>query len=617
MDHLQRKFWQGSGIVLQRWRIHCIAGFSVVACVLLGTDLVRAQNGVRGVPTQSVAPAVASAAEAEMIAPAAADGQHERGYPINLEAARQMPRAAGPGPSEVLEMAPPKAQAIQPLAPALGTKFEGIGATGFIPADPMLAVGRQRIIQVVNSTLRITTRTGTSAQTATLAATLGVPSGSNGILFDPRVQHDHFANRFVVLALARNAAKTDSWYIVAVSKTETPTTAQSSWNRYFLRSDIDGSTNTASWGDYAPIGFDNTNFYITSNQFNASGTFLRSKIRQYAKAPFYAGGTVSGLEWNNVTDSTGAAAFTIQPAVTFGAPGHQWLASVPFGTGNRLSMFRITSNQLFKSSVTIGSTSLPDLARQKGSATRIHSGDNRLLNAVFSNNRFYTCHTVKSGSFACAARYLGVNTASVNSPTKSMDRVIGFATADYYYPALATNPAASASTRICTVFNFSATDRFPGILYTQMREDGTTQPLGLLKEGLNSYVSLDSSGRNRWGDYNGIARDPLNSNQFFFNAMYARSTANTWGTFVGSTTVSTTTSPSTGPAGIAGVAIDGTGPTQNSGSLSPVPPPVVGQLLVPAPVNSRGLIPSVIDGLNPGSDPLAGAGLQGETVGQP
>lgn len=617
MTHVQQKFWRESASVLRPGRRRCIAGFCVVVCGLLGTDLVLAQNGVPGVPTQSVRPAGPSAAGAEMIAPAGTAEQHERGYPLDLDAARQMPRAAGPGPSDVVEMAPPPAPAIEPLAPALGTTFEGIGATGFIPADPMLAVGRQRIIQVVNSTIRITTRTGTSAQTATLAAALGVPSGSNGILFDPRVQHDHFANRFVVLALARNAAKTDSWYIVAVSKTETPTTAQSSWNRYFLRSDIDGSTDTASWGDYAPIAYDNTNFYITSNQFSSSGSFLRSKIRQYAKAPFYAGGTVSGLEWNNVKDSTGAAAFTIQPAVTFGVPGHEWLAAVPFGTGNRLSLFRITANQLFKSSVTVGSTSLPDLARQKGSATRIHSGDNRLLNAVFSNNRLYTCHTVKSGSFACAARYLGVNTTSITSPTKSLDRVIGFSTADYYYPAVATNPAASASTRICTVFNFSATDRFPGILYTQMKEDGTNQPLGLLKEGQNSYVSLDSSGRNRWGDYNGIARDPLNSNRFFFNAMYARSSANTWGTFVGSTTVSTTTAPSSGAAGVAGVTIGGTGPVPSSGSLSPVPQQPVTVTPVPAPVNSRGLIPSIIDGLRPGTDSPSDAALQNGTTAQP
>jgi hypothetical protein len=519
---------------------------------MIATGVVFAQggNGIPGVPTRSTNPAGSSSADAAEADVPVSGIQHERGYPLDLDAARLMPRATGPGPSDVSNLAPPAEGGPGALAPPLGTQFDGISDTGVIPADPNLAVGRQRIIQVVNSSIRITTRTGASPLTTTLSALLGSPSGSSGLTFDPRVLHDHFANRFVVLALKTNAAKTDSWYLVAVSKTETPSTAQSSWNRYFLRSDIDGSTDTSSWGDYAPIGYDNTNFYITSNQFSSAGSFLRSKIRKYAKAPFYAAGTVSGLEWNNVTDATGAQAFTIQPAITFGVPGHEWLASVPFGAGNRLNMFRITANSLFKFSVTVGSTDLPSLARQKGSSTGIHSGDNRLLNSVFSNNLFYTCQTVKSGSFPCAARYLGVNTTSISAPTKVMDKVIGNTTTDYY--------------RICTVFNFSSATRFAGITYTQMMANGTIQPLGLAREGQNTYVKTFGGARNRWGDYNGIARDPLSSNSFFFNAMYARSTVNTWGTYVASTTVSTTTSPSSGGAVLAGVK-----PTIGAASGSP------------------------------------------------
>lgn len=235
-------------------------------------------------------------------------------------------------------------------------------------------------------------------------------------------------------------------------------------------------------------------------------------------------------------------------------------------------MFRITGNLLFKFSVTVGSTQLPDLARQKSSSTRIHSGDNRLQNSVFSNNRFYTCHTVKTGSFLCAARYLGVNTTNIIAPTKVLDKVIGSSTTDYYYPAVAANPAGLSSSRICTVFNFSSSTRFAGILYTQMMPAGTIQPLGLAKEGLNSYVGFDSSGRNRWGDYNGIARDPLNSNRFFFNAMYAKSTANTSGIYVASTTVSTTTAPASSATTLAGVnPAGGAGNSAPAAQISGIP----------------------------------------------
>ena len=274
--------------------MRCTAVSAASLLMMLSTDVVSAQdvNGIKGTKTESADPAELSPVDSAQTGVAESVTPHERGYPHDLEAARQMPQAAGPGPSDVSRVAPPAESDPASLAPPLGTNFEGVNDTSLIPADPMLAVGRQRIIQVVNSKIRITTRTGTSALTATLSSLLGNPSGSSGVVFDPRVLHDHFANRFVVMALKTNAAKTDSWYLVAVSKTETPSTAQSSWTRYFLRSDVDGSTDTSSWGDYAAIGYDNSNFYITSNQFSSTGNFLRSKIRRYAKAPFYSAGTV-------------------------------------------------------------------------------------------------------------------------------------------------------------------------------------------------------------------------------------------------------------------------------------------------------------------------------------
>ena len=614
MKHCQHVVSTEHGRFQQNWWMRCSAGCvaSLVVMMSYGLAPAQAQDGIPGVPTKSTNPAGPSAADASQAEVPVSGVQHERGYPLDLDAARLMPRAAGPGPSDVENLAPPAEAGPDALAPPLGTQFDGISDTGVIPADPNLAVGRQRIIQVVNSSIRITTRTGASPLTTTLSALLGSPSGSSGLTFDPRVLHDHFANRFVVLALKTNAAKTDSWYLVAVSKTETPTTSQSSWNRYFLRSDIDGSTDTSSWGDYAAIGYDNTNFYITSNQFSPAGSFLRSKIRKYAKAPFYAAGTVSGLEWNNVTDATGGQAFTIQPAITFGVPGHEWLSSVPFGTGNRLNMFRITGSSLFKFSISVGSTDLPSLARQKGSSTGIHSGDNRLLNSVFSNNLFYTCHTVKSGSFPCAARYLGVNATNIIAPAKVLDKVIGFRTADYYYPAVAVNPAGSSTSRICTVFNFSSSTRFAGILYTQMKPDGTVQPLGLAKEGQNTYVKTFGGTRNRWGDYNGIARDPLSSNTFFFNAMYARSTVNTWGTYVASTTVSTTTSPSIGAAVLAGVnpvtRAESSSPGAQGGVVPTVPGAPTGTFgnAGPGPFKSPFNRPSLLNGGVIGRLPVEG-----------
>ena len=62
---------------------------------------------------------------------------------------------------------------------------------------------------------------------------------------------------------------------------------------------------------------------------------------------------------------------------------------------------------------------------------------------------------------------------------------------------------------------------------------GTLQGSALLKAGVAHYTALDGSGRNRWGDYNGVAADPSNPRVIWFYSMYA-SAANTWGTWIGS-----------------------------------------------------------------------------------
>ena len=59
------------------------------------------------------------------------------------------------------------------------------------------------------------------------------------------------------------------------------------------------------------------------------------------------------------------------------------------------------------------------------------------------------------------------------------------------------------------------------------------QVSAVLKAGTAKYVALDSSGRNRWGDYNGVASDPANSRVVWFYSMFA-SSLNTWNTWVGS-----------------------------------------------------------------------------------
>jgi len=99
-----------------------------------------------------------------------------------------------------------------------------------------------------------------------------------------------------------------------------------------------------------------------------------------------------------------------------------------------------------------------------------------------------------------------------------------------YYPAV----TADVSGNMTMVYNQSCSDEYIGIRYTGRRPgDEELRPSELLKAGESNYVKDYGSGRNRWGDYSGIAVDPVDPTRVWIYSEYAASPANTWGTWIG------------------------------------------------------------------------------------
>jgi hypothetical protein len=84
------------------------------------------------------------------------------------------------------------------------------------------------------------------------------------------------------------------------------------------------------------------------------------------------------------------------------------------------------------------------------------------------------------------------------------------------------------------VYNQSCLDSYIDIRYTGRRpSDSELRPSATLKAGEANYVKDFDSGRNRWGDYSGVAIDPANPTRTWMYSEYASSPANTWGTWFG------------------------------------------------------------------------------------
>jgi hypothetical protein len=186
------------------------------------------------------------------------------------------------------------------------------------------------------------------------------------------------------------------------------------------------------------------------------------------------------------------------------------------------------------------SDALPIGARQPGTSTLIDDGDWRIQDAVWRSDKLYAVTEIRVGSGASAhdvVHWFVVDTSNLNTLIllsqgnidygSGIDTYYGNMTVDnagnmiigysYSGPGDANHPAAYASS-VYAVIPAGGTGLADGGVY--------------LTQGQGTFVQLDSFGRDRWGDYSGVAIDPTDSNSFWVFNEHATNT-NSWATTIG------------------------------------------------------------------------------------
>jgi hypothetical protein len=427
------------------------------------------------------------------------------------------------------------------LAPSLLSSFEGPDdfgqPDGYLhrPPDPHIAVGPTHVVVMVNCELAIYTKAGAFvSETSFSAWWSNVYVGS--IPFDPRIAYDHYANRWLMLTLVLDASPV-SWYLLSVSQTSNPTGA---WWNYKLDGHLLYGVDT--WADYPDIGFDGIvpggAIYITSNQFSWANVFQTSMLNILPKAALYAGaGFGYWRAWGRL-NADGSQAFTLRTAHTFGNPGGEFLANTDWANDNYISLWKVIPtfppapvNWVLQTTVPIGAYSLPPDAKQLGGAATLDTIDNRLYNAMYRNGHVYTAFTEgydwgTPANVEAALRYVKINTVT---NVADLDVRYGADNEYFWFPAIYTD----MSDNIGIVFAHSSTAIFAEIRYTGRKTtDAATQASALLKAGA-TYIT-----GSRWGDYFGIARDPVDRSRLWIYGEWAKdcpgvSSVWDWGTWIG------------------------------------------------------------------------------------
>jgi hypothetical protein len=237
--------------------------------------------------------------------------------------------------------------------------------------------------------------------------------------------------------------------------------------------------------------------------------------------------------------------FTTVPAVTFGIPGVEYLVDVDYSeTGTFMNLWSLTEPL----SVTPGLTAVtvpvteftdpPQADQLGGGAPRIDVGGRRNRNAVYKDGSVWTAHSVgdATGEFA-RARYVRID---VNTAMALEDVAFGADGFWYYYPAV--QPDGSGN--LVMAFTRSGASEYASARYTGRRSSDPPglMPSALFKAGEDNYVKTFGGFRNRWGDYSGIALDPVDDSKVWMFAEYAAQSAgpgrsdDRWGTWFGCTT---------------------------------------------------------------------------------
>jgi hypothetical protein len=306
------------------------------------------------------------------------------------------------------------------------------------------------------------------------------------------------------------------------------------------------------WADYPGFEVDEEAVYITANMFTfvPFGSFGGSRVwivrKGVGAGGFYDGGPGTFTVRNPYAG--GGLATTTMPAFVQGPGG----AGPSVGTYlvSYSGIFNPTTGiefvQVVRVSDPLGGAAGPFFARalvpvgdietpgslpgapQFGSPVTISTNDRRALDAVWQNNRLWLTTTIRPNSGPdlnqTTAHWFELDT-SVGVATLVQQGDIGgedIAPGSYtFFPSVALNRCAAAFG-----FSASAPTIYAGAFVTgrsPFDAPGTVRASELVQAGLAPYVRTFGGGRNRWGDYTGIATDPSNNDFYWVFNQYASS----------------------------------------------------------------------------------------------
>jgi hypothetical protein len=420
----------------------------------------------------------------------------------------------------------------------LTTQYTQIGQDqGLEPPDTQLAAGPDYLVEMVNASGSVWTKSGSRVLKFDLNSFFPVPSGYS--FTDPRILYDAPSGRWFASGLSfagSGASQNDSQVYVAVSATSDPT---GSWSTYVV------AQNTQHiLYDQPKIGVSDDKIVISANDFTGqSPSYSGVQTWVLQKSDLLAGSQSIAI-WDSGLD---ASKFNLVPSQSLSPTTAEY---VVYNASGSVGVIAITGTPAQQTVVmnsptllAISPTSAPPPAAQPGTGT-IDTGDDRFLSAVWQNGILWTggndaCQPTGDTQNRSCLRLDQVSTAGA-SPALLQDFDVGVSQAYLYYPAVSLDGDGNAFFS----FSESSSTQYASTATTALTASAPYTALGsilIVQAGIGSY------GGSRWGDYSAAATDPTNPLYVWVTAEYAEDTNSYWGTGTAEVTLSPPDTPTSTP----------------------------------------------------------------------
>src|SRR5215472_6490166 len=458
---------------------------------------------------------------------------------------RLLPRKGGPVPAA--PGTPDTALQTQTIAaPSVGnvTSLPGVGngdfgfAPNVAPPDTNMAVGATQVVQWVNNSFAVFSKTGALLAGPTAGNTLFQALGANHPCAvnndgDIIAQYDKLASRWVLAQFSvTNGDVVGFFECVAVSQTSDATGA---YHVYAF------SYGTVQFPDYDKIGIWNNAYLATYNIFNNGSTFAGPKLCAFDRTSMLAGAAATQICFQLSTAFGGVLpsdidGTTVPPAASQGF-------FVDFGT-NDLELWQLSNVNFTNGTATLtGPITIPVAAFSpacNGGGTCIPQlGTNQLLDSLADRLMYRLAyrnfgdhealvvnHSITSGSSA-AIRWYEVRSPA-STPTLFQQGTFAPDANFRWMGSMAMDHVGN----IAVGYSVSSSSLNPGIRFTGR---APTDPAGTLgtEMTITNGGGSQTGGLNRWGDYSSMSVDPVDDCTMWYTTEYEKVS----GSFNWSTTI--------------------------------------------------------------------------------